>query len=195
MFARKNKGSFMGKSPRMKNHSLLTREQNRGLRDYFKNPIDQTPLYGAGANYLGALLGGDDSAYQLMEAPIMQRYNQEIMPGIAERFAGMGTGGSLGSSGLNNSLAQAGRSLGTDLGGIRAQMQMAALPQALSYAQQPYANKLGGLGVRAFMPYQTQAKPGLFDSILPGIGSTIGTSLAGPLGGILGGIFGTGVKT
>lgn len=190
MFFRKNKKSLMGKDAKIKDHNLLTGTQQSALKSYFNNPINKSPLYGAGASYLTDLLGGGDEAYNLMEGPIMQKYQQEIMPGIAERFAGMGTGGSLGSSGLNNSLAQAGRNLGTDLGGIRAQMQMQALPQALNYAQQPYTNKLGGLGVRGIMPYQTQAKQGLLGGLLPGLGGALGTAVAGPLGGLLGGLFG-----
>lgn len=104
------------------------------------------PLYGAGSDFLQKLL--KNGAPEL-EAPLMANFNQNTAPGIANRYAGMGTGaGALSSSGLNNALAQAGSGLQRDIGALRFGTQMQGLGQALQYAQQPISNQLQGLGTR-----------------------------------------------
>lgn len=174
-------GLFGGgdKQPQIRNQSVLTKAQERGLSDYFRKGIDKSPLYQQGSSYLQNLLSGNPQAYQAFEAPYLQNFNEVIAPGIAERFAGMGTGaGGLSSSALANSLAQAGRSLQTDLAGLRSGLQMQSLPQALGFAQQPYSNTLAGLGVQGFQNYERPGQP----SFMTGLGSGILGSLGQGLG-------------
>ncbi len=142
---------MFGKKEKNKKQTLLTDQQSGALNDYFENPIEKNATYGAGNDYLQRLLSNDPEAYAAFEKPYMENFEQNIAPGIAERYAGLGTGGgALSSSAFSGSLAQAGRNLQSDLAMQRGQMQMAALPQALQYAQQPYTNKMAGIDQRTF---------------------------------------------
>src|SRR5690606_16547979 len=112
--------------------------------------------------------------------PEMRRFNQEIIPGIAEQFAGMGSG-SLSSSGFRNSAVNAGADLSERLGAIRAQLRQQAA-QGLS--------NIGQLGLGNYnQNVYTQGQPRLFESLGPAFGS-IGSSLAGPLLGRAGNVLG-----
>jgi hypothetical protein len=120
--------------------------------------IEGNSLYGQGSNFLQNLFGNDPQFWQNFEQPYLNNFNENIAPGIAERFAGMGTGGGASSSsGLQNSLAQAGRGLQSDLASMRGNMQMQGLGQALQYAQQPQSNKLSAAGQ---VPQQYYERPG-----------------------------------
>jgi len=177
---------LFGKSDKTKSLNVLTPEQKRALSEYFSQGIDKNPLYSSGSSYLQGLLSNSPDAFSAFEAPYLQNFEQNIIPSIAERFAGMGTGaGASSSSALYNSLAQAGRSLQTDLAGLRSGLQMQALPQALGYAQQPYSNKLAGIGTRSFENMYQPGNTGLIGGIASGLSGGIGTGLgfagAGPL--------------
>lgn len=127
--------------------------------------LGQNPLFGAGQSYLQNLLSGSPEAFSAFEAPLKRQFEQETIPGITERFAGMGTGaGGLNSSGLQQSLARAGEGLSTNLGALRGQLQMQALPQALGYAQAPINNLLQAIGLVPGQHYEIPGQPGLVQS-------------------------------
>lgn len=141
--------------------------------------LENNQLYGAGSNYIQNLLSNDPSAFQAFEQPYLDKFNQQIVPGIAERFAGMGTGaGGLNSSGFQQTLAQAGRGLQTDLAAMRGNMQLQALPQAYQYAQGPLQNILSAAGMVPQQYYEKPGQPGLvqggLNSFLSGFGSSFG---------------------
>ncbi len=122
--------------------------QQQQLMDQFMKGIENNPTYNAGNSYLQNILSGNPEAFQAFEQPFKQQFEQETLPMIGERFAGMGTGsGALSSSGLNNSLARAGSDLSTNLASMRSGLQMQAAGQALPYAQQPFSNQLAGMGI------------------------------------------------
>ncbi len=128
--------------------------QNGGLED--------NSLYQSGQSYLQKLLSGDPSAFAEFEAPYKQQFEQETIPGIAERFAGMGTGsGASSSSGLYNSLARASKEFSTNLAGMRSGMQMQAAQQGLQYAQQPINNRYNAATAIPNQYYETPGQPGL----------------------------------
>jgi hypothetical protein len=113
-------------------------------------------------NRLTQLLSGDDEAFSAFEAPYLRRFEREIAPGIAERFAGMGSHGALSSGGLNQALSQAGRDLSTDLAALRGGLQQNALGQLQGYSTL-------GLSPR----FQTAYRPptgGLFGGMAQGVG-------------------------
>lgn len=142
---------FSSKPDKFRQVSLLSKDQQRGLKDYFRNPIGNNPLYQQGNNYLQNLLSGAPGATQAFEAPYLTQFYQQTVPQLSELFGGFGTGaGAQQSSAFQNALGQAGAGLSENLAALRSQLQMQALPQALGYAQQPYSNQLAGLGVRAF---------------------------------------------
>jgi hypothetical protein len=75
--------------------------------------------YGDTADYYRSLLAGDSQTEQAMAAPMQRQFQQETIPGLAEQFAGMGSGG-LSSSGFRNAGVQAGVDLQERLANIRA---------------------------------------------------------------------------
>jgi hypothetical protein len=150
--------------------SLLNKKQQQGLNEYFNNPITEDQTYQAGNQYLQNLLGGGANAFSQFEAPYMQNFQQQILPGIANRFAGQGTGaGAMSSSAFNQTAAQAGSTLQAQLAQLRGGLQMQATGQALQYAQQPYSNLLNGINVHAKENfYQPQQQSG-WSSVLGGV--------------------------
>lgn len=122
--------------------------------------------FGASADYFYDILNDNPELMEQFFAPENRRFQQEIIPGLAEQFAGMGSGG-LSSSGFRNAAVNAGRDLQERLGAIRAGLKQQA------------AQGLSGLGQTGLGNYtqdvMTQAgSPGLFGSIGPGIGQGIG---------------------
>jgi hypothetical protein len=79
--------------------------------------------------YLINLLGGDLSAF---EEPAMRQFQQEIIPGIAERFSGINA---QGSSAFQNALGGAGADLASTLAQLRAQLQGEAADKFLGLGQ------------------------------------------------------------
>lgn len=144
-------GLFSGQPEEFKQVNRLTKEQQRGLKDFYRNPISNNPLYQQGSSYLQNLLSGNPEATRAFEAPHLRQFYEQIVPRLSEQFGGFGTGaGNQLSSGFQNALGQAGVGLQERLAALRSGLQMQALPQALGYAQQPYQNQLAGLGVNAF---------------------------------------------
>jgi hypothetical protein len=173
-------GLFGGgnKQPKIQQQNLLHPLQEKALERYLSQGIETSPLYQQGSSFLQNLLSNNPEAYQAFELPYYQNFQQNIIPQLAERFAGMGTGaGGLSSSGLYNSLGQAGRNLQTDLAALRSGLQTQALPQALNYAQQPFSNLLASLGLRVFQPYERPGQPGLLTGLSSGILGGIGTGI------------------
>ncbi len=186
---------MFGSGDKMSQQSLWNPQQQQMFQNYADNPIENSQLYQGGSNYLQGLMSNDPAAFKHFEAPYMQNFEQNIAPGIAERFAGMGTGsGALGSSGLQNSLAQAGRNLQTDLAGMRGQLQMQGLGQALNYAQQPYANAQNMMQQRPFENVYQPGQGGFVQNVGQGFAQGVGQALPGFLmGGPAGGLAGFGM--
>jgi membrane protease subunit (stomatin/prohibitin family) len=69
-----------------------------------------------------------------MEAPLMRQFNEDIMPGIAEQFAGMGAGG-LSSSGFVQESGRAATDLAERLGSLRSQLRMQSAQGMKDYVQ------------------------------------------------------------
>jgi hypothetical protein len=147
--------------------------------------IGQNPLFQQGSNFLQQLLSGSPESSAAFEAPAMRQFNEQIVPGIAERFSGLGAGAQ-SSSAFQQALGQAGAGLSENLQALRSGLQMNALPQALGYAQQPISNLQGfgqlGLGTqtKGFMPKQQP----FWQQLLAGLSGG-----AGQFGGQLGGGF------
>lgn len=168
----------MGSSGKMV--STLNPAQERMMSQYEKG-IQSNPLYQQGSDFLQKLLSGDTSMF---EQPLMQQFEQQIIPGIAERFAGMGTGaGAGGSSAMYNSMGQAGNNLMGQLGAMKGNMQMQGLGQALQYSQQPYQNMLGGLNVntQAYQPGSQGMLAPILSAVAGGLSGGMGMGMAGPL--------------
>ena len=105
--------------------------------------------------------GGENFDFSNIEDIEQQRFQQETIPGLAERFTAMG--GGQRSSAFQGALGGAASDLGTRLGGLRSQMG---------------AQQLGMGLMPRYQTSQTEGKPGM----LQGMGSQIGKMLPMLLG-------------
>lgn len=111
------------------------------------SPQYPTDFENAGSEYLRDKLHHKQPEYlQNLEGPLMRQYNEQVMPGIAERFEGLGA---LNSSAFQQTAAQAGRDLMERLGSLRAQygmqneqQNMESANMALTYGQVPFQQKM-----------------------------------------------------
>lgn len=179
---------LFGDEDKYSQQTLLTPEEEQYKQDvYGGGGIQGNPLYQSGSDFLQRLMSGDPELMKQFEQPFMDNFNQNIVPGIAERFGGMGTGsGARSSSGLNNSLAQAGRGLQTDLAALRGGLQMQGAQQGLQYAQQPESNKMNLMNTRSFENTFQPGNNGLVGQGLKGFAEGTGAgATGGPAAGIL----------
>ena len=82
---------------------------------------------GSGMEWLQQMLSGDPEVMAAFEAPYKRQFEQETVPGIAERFAGMGSGGAQSSSAFNQTMGQAGSELSQNLAALRGGLQQNAM--------------------------------------------------------------------
>lgn len=101
--------------------------------------ITQNQNYQQGQNWLQGLFN-DQDFFNRFEAPIRRDFEEQTVPGLANRFAGMGSGGALGSTAFRNQLGREGSNLATNIAALRGNMQQGAIPQLMGYAQQPTSN-------------------------------------------------------
>jgi hypothetical protein len=174
---------FSSFSTGTKGQSALLQQLLGQLRGQNTN-IQQNPLFQQGSNYLQQLLSGDPQSTASFEAPAMRQFNEQIIPGLAERFSGLGAG-SQSSSAFQQALGQAGAGLSENLQALRSGLQFGALPNALGFSQQPISNYQGlaGLGLgtqmKGFAPKQPNFLQQLISALAGGagqFGGTLGTS-------------------
>ena len=139
--------------------------------------LNQSPMFQQGESYLSDLLSGSPESTAAFEAPAMRQFQEQIMPMIMERFAGTGTSNS---SGLQQTLAQAGGSLAERLQDMRSRLQFGGAQQALGYAEAPMQNAYNfgnmGLGAKPFGYNFKPATQGLFGGMAQGLGQGIGSA-------------------
>jgi hypothetical protein len=128
---------------------------------------------GAGDIYekIFGLAGGNSDMFAQLEAPAIRQFNEQIAPGIANRYAGSGIGGS---SGMQNSLSAAGSNLAENLQSQRTGLMERSIQSVL------------GLGDR-LMSQPTQQfglvqKQNILNQIMQLLGG-VGGNIAGIYGG------------
>lgn len=134
--------------------------------------ITQQPGYQQGNEWLMSMFN-DPEFFNQFEAPLQRQFQEQTVPDLANRFASMGSGGALGSTGFRNQLAREGSNLSTNLAALRGGMQQQAIPQLLGYANQPFSNMMS-LYNQGLQPTQNQYHPAS-----PGFGGNIGASMFG----------------
>lgn len=139
--------------------------------------ITQQPGYQTGLNYLQSMFN-DPEFFRRFEAPLQRDFQERTVPELANRFAGMGSGGSLGSTAFRNQLAREGSNLSTNIAALRGQMQQQAVPQLLGYSQQPFQNYMTMLN-SALQPVNNQYTPASAGLLGTGLGSLFGGLSAG----------------
>lgn len=117
---------LIGHSPEMKQQSALTPQQQE-FQSMLLNMLGGSS--GMGFDFINQILSGDEEAFKDFEAPIKRQFEQEVVPGIAERFAGMGSGGAQNSSAMMQTMGRAGSELSQNLAQLRSGLKMGALQQ------------------------------------------------------------------
>ena len=146
------------------------KEMKGGAQD-----ITQQPGYQQGNEWLMGLFNNPEF-FKSFEAPLQRQFEEETVPGLANRFASMGSGGATGSTAFRNQLAREGSNLSTNIAALRGGMMQNAIPQLMQYAQQPF-NNYAQLVALATQPTQNTYQPpsgGIFGGITP----TLATSTA-----------------
>ena len=117
------------------------------------------PFQQQSQDYYQQLLSGDPEALRAFQAPIMRQFEEEILPGIAERFTGMMGEGSERSSGFLEAMRKGNIRLQELLGAQRAQLAGGAAQQGLqqyqnllSFQQQPRFDFLNRPGTTGIIP-------------------------------------------
>ncbi len=132
--------------------------------------------FGDTADYYRNLLSDESADFNAFAAPQLRQYNEDIMPGISEQFAGMGAGG-LSSSGFRNAQIQGATDLSERLGQIRANLRQSGAQGLQSIGQQ---------GLQQFD--ENILRPGtegLIDYAAPALGAAA-TAFGGPALGAAG---------
>lgn len=132
--------------------------------------------FGTAADYYRNNLSDNPADFDAFAAPEMRRYNEQIIPDLAEQFAGMGSVG-LSSSGFRNSAVSAGTDLSERLGAIRANLRQQSAQGLMN---------VGNAGLQSFDEnYYEPPTPGFMEQaagpiagaamnyLLPGSGSAI----------------------
>lgn len=158
-----------GGSDKLKKVETLTGGQ-KGLLEGLINQLQGGGLgqgYGESTDLLRQLMDPNSEAVSQFTEPYMKQFQQETVPGLAERFAGMGAmGGGLSSSGFGQSLSAAGGNLQSQLAALKAGLGQQAAGQLMGQ----YGSMMGmGLGTPAFA-YQ-QKGPSAFMGAMGGMSS------------------------
>lgn len=172
--------SFITGTPGKWEQKSTLNPRQQQLADQYYNSISGQGgggAFGDVADYYRSNLGNNPQDFQAFAAPEMRRFNEEIIPGLSEQFAGMGSGG-LSSSGFRNAAVSAGTDLSERLGAIRAQIRQQSAQGLGNFAQ-------GGLNPGYNENVYTKGQPGLIDAAGPALGIAGGAFL-GTAGSALG---------
>lgn len=179
-FRKWGKDLLFGTPEKRENVSTLRPEQEQ-----LYNQLQQANLqpgaggsFGTAADYYRGLLSDNNADMGAFAAPELRRYNEDIVPGLSEQFAGMGAGG-LSSSGFRNAQVQGATDLSERLAQIRANLRQSA------------AQGLQGIGMAGLQNYSQnmttqQGSPGLLAQAAPAAGTAIGAYFGGPAGAAAG---------
>ena len=110
------------------------------MRNRGQNDITQNQNYQAGSQWLNDLFGNDQNFFNKFEAPMQRQFSEQVAPDLANRFASMGSGGSLGSTAFRNQANREGEHLQEQIAAMRGGMQQQGVGQSLQYGQQPIQN-------------------------------------------------------
>jgi hypothetical protein len=183
-------GEFLFGSPDKLNKIATGTRQQEGLHN---NILSQAMgLSGNGGGYdlaqqhFNNLLGSNQQdAFNQFSSPYLQQFQEQLLPQIAERFAGQGA---LSSSGFGQALGGAASGLQSQLAQLFSSLQQQAAGQQYNQFNQ-LSNT--GLNYQPFAYQQQQGSGGFLAPLLSGIGGAAG----GPIGAALGQGIGGGISS
>jgi hypothetical protein len=179
---------LFGSSDKLKKVPTGTKEQEALHNNILAQAMGMSGAgggYNQAQQYYNSLLQPGNEAFQNFASPFMNQFEEQILPQIAERFAGAGA---LSSSGFGQALGGAGAGLQSQLAQLFAQLQSQA-----AGAQTNQFNQLSqtGLNYQPFAYQQQQGSSGFLGPLLGGIG----TAMGGPIGAALGQGIGGGISS
>lgn len=171
---------IFGTSDELKQVPSMTPEQEQLLNQFVQMLQGGGQLgegYEQALSQLKQLMDPSSSASQQLTQPYLQQFQQETVPGLAERFAGMGAqGGALSSSGFGQALGSAGANLQSQLASLKSQISQGAMKDILGQ----YQSSLGlGLGAKPFGYEQQRGSQGFLSPFLSGAGAGLSKYLLG----------------
>lgn len=147
--------------------------------------LSQGGGYDLANQYYNNFLGPNQAqAFDQFSQPYMQQFEEQMLPQIAERFAGMGA---LSSSGFGQALGGAASGLQSQLAQLFSQLQSQAAGQQYNQYNQLSQQGLG------YQPFAYQQKQGSGGFLAPMLGAAA-TAMGGPIGGALGSAIGGGIS-
>lgn len=138
----KSIGNFFTGTPEKRENVSTLRPEQEGLYQQLQNSAmgpGAGGAFGGAADYYRNLLGDNSADFNAFAAPQLRQYNEDIIPGISEQFAQMGSGG-LSSSGFRNAQVQGATDLAERLGSIRANLRQAGAQGLQNIGQQGLQN-------------------------------------------------------
>jgi hypothetical protein len=174
---RKGAMNFLTGTPETRENVSTLRPEQEGLYNQLTQAGQQRGAggaFGQSADYYRDLLGNDSADFQAFAAPQLRQYNQDIVPGISEQFAGMGSGG-LSSSGFRNAQIQGATDLSERLGALRAGLRQQGAQGLQGIGQQ-------GLGQYSQNMVTQPGSEGFLSQIAPAVGQAATAYFAGPGG-------------
>jgi hypothetical protein len=176
---------FLFGSPEKRENVSTLRPEQEGLYNQAVNAgmgRGAGGAFGDAADYYRNNLSDNPADFAAFAAPQLRQYNEDIVPGISEQFAGMGAGG-LSSSGFRNAQIQGATDLSERLGAIRANLRHSSAQGLQNIGQQGLQNYSQNMVTE-------QGHPGFLENIAPAIGGAIGGPLSGGIGNLAGSWFG-----
>lgn len=159
----KSIGNFFTGTPEKRENVSSLRPEQEGL---YNNLIRAGQQQGAGgafgdaADYYRNNLSDNPADFNAFAAPQMRQYNEDIVPGLSEQFAGMGAGG-LSSSGFRNAQVQGATDLSERLGAIRAGLRKSAAQGLQGIGNSGLGNFSQNMvtqqGTQGFLPWAANA--------------------------------------
>lgn len=204
-----------GTKPSLQKFRTLNSRQKDVLKDLLKHldidlpSIKKEPLFKEGKSYLSSILSQDPEMMaqfeEQVEAPAMRQFQEEIVPGVAERFSGMGA---QSSSAFNQTMGQQAGSLAERLAAMKANWSLSnkslglqAAQTGLGYAEMPYQQALQQQGLTlgrtqlglSTAPWGYQAfggSPGVAQAAMGGVGQGMGQAAGFGIASLAGKLFG-----
>jgi hypothetical protein len=129
------------------------------------------PLLGQGGDYLSGLFDMSSEGQDAFAAPFMRQFEEQTIPGIAERFTAMD---GQRSGAFGQQLGQAGAGLQENLASLQGQLSQSGLNSLMQLLQQSMSPSLENI----YKP----GSSGLLGGLLGGVGQAAGTGLGGSMG-------------
>lgn len=179
---------LFGSPDKLEKIATGTKEQEQLHNGVIQNALgmqQQGGGYQNAQNYYNSFLGPNQQQnFNQFSQPYMQQFEEQMLPQIAERFAG---GGALSSSGFGQALGGAASGLQAQLAQLFSQLQgQAAQAQYGQYNQQTQT----GLNHQQFAYNKKQGSTGMFAPML----GAAATAFGGPIGGAFGDLVGQGIS-